>query len=1130
VAEQSRENIHSISTLKDFQYIEEGKDQGINVREKAKAMVALLKDDERLRNERVRALKAKERFAQSVSGITGDPSGRNNNIEELTITVDGDQWVFRGGLSLVLANATTSLIGRLELGVYCTATADITLAVWLFSLSPTQDINSPTSPTYPGTLVTSSSRTERDSYGVRERPTDYGELESARPHTVGEEELQLQLALAMSKEEADHEEARRRSDDVRLQMALNESKDEKSDDGSLVERQGRQEPQDRSGINDLLDINFNPPQNNGAMLGAVGGLGLGSPLSPPSASRDPWGLSPPGAPSNDDPQGSRKSFFLSPPSSSLSVSVQPTTSQPETKDSSHNPFSTPSFHPPNLNTVSYAKSRPLKINSGDYPTWDNFKEVFDDSNIFQGSDSNVTTRVSDSSTRPMSSFISSSASSAKEQVLSNPRFSLANPFLCDLLFEADEEPSTSESSIFDQKSSFSHVTHPNLIPPPRGAPSAGPKNSLTLPSLAIKKAQAPKPESAPWLSNEFQAEKNAPLKPIEGVFKSTQKSSVSSSTVHTVTNISSSESFTTTNFSPPQSSPFSPSSTSFTDANRRETSSFASVRAKNYYSSTIFSTQGLYEEVGINNRMNPAARSLPPIPPISIDTDPMDPYSNEPIYAAVNKSPVNSFDPFKPADNPYENQVSSQTSRDTHGNNSVDDWLRTDASIGGAAAAVGYENASTADLLRMYENIDKNQGNVDYENNVAAVQDLVSVMLLLSPWDSDFAAFCHVAPNICQTFSCKVDAWGVPASKQQSVSPPPLAAPKVNVLPSAGNDPWAPVPAPAPAPVPTADPWAAVKSTSPLENSQPDPFAPLSIQQQPQQLLPLDDFSALTNREKPTANDAVFNLTGLDDALPSASRASPAKSRSPASFLGENSNLVNLDNLVASKSSAAGMASSSTLSSSSPNLNAAGVGKSFSLTPQPNTLLFSSTNTLNTSNTNPFTASGTPGISPIINYNNNNNNNMNVALSSGFAYGLSTGASNVHRSMSPLPTSVSGLGTSFYSASPPLTLTNTTAINNNNNNNNSLVIDSSIPSLSQDSFTGANPFCGSMMGGAVGGLGGTGGGAGGIVPNPFQAAQSPKPSINQLRASAGGGFNDPWGAAPQNNGIDGLTGKGNDPF
>lgn len=49
-----------------------GKDQGQNVREKAKQLGNLLKDDERLRNERVRALKAKERFAQTASGFGSD--------------------------------------------------------------------------------------------------------------------------------------------------------------------------------------------------------------------------------------------------------------------------------------------------------------------------------------------------------------------------------------------------------------------------------------------------------------------------------------------------------------------------------------------------------------------------------------------------------------------------------------------------------------------------------------------------------------------------------------------------------------------------------------------------------------------------------------------------------------------------------------------------------------------------------------------------------------------------------------------------------------------------------------------------------------------------------------------------
>ena len=55
-----------------LKFQDDNKDQGINVREKAKTLVALLKDDERLRNERVRALKAKERFAQSTAGIGSD--------------------------------------------------------------------------------------------------------------------------------------------------------------------------------------------------------------------------------------------------------------------------------------------------------------------------------------------------------------------------------------------------------------------------------------------------------------------------------------------------------------------------------------------------------------------------------------------------------------------------------------------------------------------------------------------------------------------------------------------------------------------------------------------------------------------------------------------------------------------------------------------------------------------------------------------------------------------------------------------------------------------------------------------------------------------------------------------------
>ena len=68
-----------MSCVQDFQYYEEGKDQGIHVREKSKALEALLKDDERLKNERIKALKARERFAQQTTGF-GTGSDSNASI------------------------------------------------------------------------------------------------------------------------------------------------------------------------------------------------------------------------------------------------------------------------------------------------------------------------------------------------------------------------------------------------------------------------------------------------------------------------------------------------------------------------------------------------------------------------------------------------------------------------------------------------------------------------------------------------------------------------------------------------------------------------------------------------------------------------------------------------------------------------------------------------------------------------------------------------------------------------------------------------------------------------------------------------------------------------------------------
>ncbi|KAM5263653.1 epsin-2 isoform 3-T3 [Ctenodactylus gundi] len=165
VAQQCRENIFAIQTLKDFQYIDrDGKDQGINVREKSKQLVALLKDEERLKAERAQALKTKERMAQVATGMGSNQItfGRGSSQPNLSTSYSEQEYSKAGG-------------------------------------SPA-------------------------SYHGSTSPRVSSELEQARPQTSGEEELQLQLALAMSREVAEQEERLRRGDDLRLQMALEESR------------------------------------------------------------------------------------------------------------------------------------------------------------------------------------------------------------------------------------------------------------------------------------------------------------------------------------------------------------------------------------------------------------------------------------------------------------------------------------------------------------------------------------------------------------------------------------------------------------------------------------------------------------------------------------------------------------------------------------------------------------------------------------------------------------------------------------------------------------------------------------------------------------------------------------------
>ncbi|XP_059480731.1 epsin-2 isoform X3 [Neocloeon triangulifer] len=222
VAMQCKENIFAIQTLRDFQYVEDFRDQGLNVREKAKQLVSLLKDDEKLKNERVRALKAKERFAQAQNSFSSDveflesPSGH----------------------------------------------------------SPAQGAE--------------------DKGRSRMHSSVSSELENARPQTIGEEELQLQLALAMSREEADQEEQKKRSDDVRLQLAISQSQEEcKGDEASNANAWPTSPSSNthQSHMLDLLDISPEPTADTFDLTFDT--------AKRPSQKSDPWSVTSPPLPLND---------------------------------------------------------------------------------------------------------------------------------------------------------------------------------------------------------------------------------------------------------------------------------------------------------------------------------------------------------------------------------------------------------------------------------------------------------------------------------------------------------------------------------------------------------------------------------------------------------------------------------------------------------------------------------------------------------------------------------------------------------------------------------------------------------------------------------------------------------------
>lgn len=77
VVTSSREHIYDLRSLENYTFLDEnGKDQGINVRHRAKGLIEFIQDDERLREERKKAKKTKDKYIGVASDTIMSGPGR----------------------------------------------------------------------------------------------------------------------------------------------------------------------------------------------------------------------------------------------------------------------------------------------------------------------------------------------------------------------------------------------------------------------------------------------------------------------------------------------------------------------------------------------------------------------------------------------------------------------------------------------------------------------------------------------------------------------------------------------------------------------------------------------------------------------------------------------------------------------------------------------------------------------------------------------------------------------------------------------------------------------------------------------------------------------------------------------
>ncbi|XP_024128527.1 epsin-3 isoform X2 [Oryzias melastigma] len=212
VVKACKDNIHTIQTLKDFQYIDrDGHDQGATVREKAKRLVSLLKDEEKLKKERSHSLKAKSRLAGLSCPLDAPlPSPTFNS--DLPPSYPSLPSRLPPDLEQALPTSTVEEERQLQLAIALSQQDSK-------KHPPAVQMDEQTQ------LEMALTLSQKDANKSVQRPPASQPVQRAPQVSPDlDEDTQLQLAMSLSKEEHQQEQLSRREDELRLQKALEESK------------------------------------------------------------------------------------------------------------------------------------------------------------------------------------------------------------------------------------------------------------------------------------------------------------------------------------------------------------------------------------------------------------------------------------------------------------------------------------------------------------------------------------------------------------------------------------------------------------------------------------------------------------------------------------------------------------------------------------------------------------------------------------------------------------------------------------------------------------------------------------------------------------------------------------------